>query len=102
MTFLVLSKKVCLESWNISTAMGFDRQVVSYCFMSFTANLFMICLLCKELAGAANESIHMHTTRYAIDDNREVLCLCTDLQLTENLSLNIELDTLPLNGVSNK
>ena len=37
----------------------------------------------------------MHTARYAPDDNREGLCLCADLQLTENVSLSIELDALP-------
>jgi len=37
----------------------------------------------------------MPTARYATDDNSEVLCLCTDLQITENLSLSIELDPLP-------
>jgi len=42
----------------------------------------------------------MHTARYATDDNREVLFLCTDLQLAENLSLSIELDAVPLSGVS--
>jgi hypothetical protein len=102
MTFVILHKKVCLESRNICTAMGLDRQAVSCCFMWFTANLLMTFLLCKQLAGAENETTHMPTARYATDDKREGLFLCTDLQLTENLSLSIELDSLPLNGVSNK
>ena len=42
----------------------------------------------------------MHAARYATDDNREVIFLCTDLQLEENLSLGIELDALPLSDVS--
>jgi hypothetical protein len=67
--------------------MGFDRQVASCCFMWFTANLLMTCLLCKQLAGAADVSTLMHTGGYATDDIREVLRLCTDLQLTGNLSL---------------
>jgi hypothetical protein len=72
-----------MESRNICTAMGLDRQVVSCCFMWFTANLVMTYLLCKQLAGAADESTHMHTARYATDDNMEVLFLCTDLQLPD-------------------
>jgi len=40
----------------------------------------------------------MHTARYAADDNREVIFLCTHLQLMENLSLNIELNALYWNG----
>jgi len=44
----------------------------------------------------------MHSARYATDGNREWLCLCTHLQLTENLSLSLELDALPWNGVSTK
>jgi hypothetical protein len=79
--------------------MGLDWQVVSCCFMWFTANLLMTCLLCKQLAGAADVSTLMHTAGYATDDIREVLCLCTDLQITGNLSVSIELDALPLIGV---
>jgi len=41
----------------------------------------MTCLLCKYLEGAADDSTHMHTARYATADNREGVCLCTDLQL---------------------
>jgi len=37
----------------------------------------------------------MHTARYATDDIREVLFLCTDRQLKENLPLSIQLDALP-------
>jgi len=37
----------------------------------------------------------MHTVRYAIDDNRELICLCKNPPLTENLSLRIELNALP-------
>jgi hypothetical protein len=37
----------------------------------------------------------MHTARYATNDNREVLCLCTGLQFMEHLSLSTELDALP-------
>ena len=87
---------------EICTAMCFDRQVVSCCFMWFTANLLMTCLLCKQLAGDANKSTHIHTASYATDNNSEVLSLCTNLRLTANLSLSIELNALPWNGVSNK
>ena len=44
----------------------------------------------------------MHTARYATDDVREALFLCTDLQLTGHLSLSIEVNAIPLNGVSAK
>ena len=37
----------------------------------------------------------MYTARYAADDNSEVLCLRTELQITENLPLGLELDPLP-------
>jgi len=43
-------------------------------------------LLCKYLEGAADDSTHMHTARYATADNREGVCLCADLQHTENVS----------------
>ena len=85
MIMMILNKKVCLDSRNFCTAMSFDRQGVSYCFMWFTANQLMIWLLCKQLAGAADDSTHTHTARYATDDNTEVMWLCTDLQLTENV-----------------
>jgi len=47
------------------------------------------------IAGAADESTHMHRGCYAADDNREWLWLCTDLQITENLSVSKELDAGP-------
>jgi len=55
----------------------------------------MPCLLCKQLAGAADETTDMHAAHYATDDNRQVLCLCTDLHLKKSLSFIIELDALP-------
>ena len=76
------------------TAIGLDRQVVSCCFTCFTANLLVTCLLCKELAAAADGSTHLHTARYVTDGDREVLFLSKDLQITENLSRDVEPDIL--------
>ena len=69
--------------------MGFILQVVR-------------CHFCKQLAGAADDSTHMHTARYATDNNTEVMCLCTDLQLTRNFCPDVELNALSWNGVSTK
>lgn len=58
---------------NLCRAKGIFRQLANCCFMRFTANQLMICLLCKQLAGAADDSTHTHTARYATDDNTEVM-----------------------------
>jgi hypothetical protein len=44
----------------------------------------------------------MPTARWATDDDREELFLCTDLQIAKNVFLSIELNALLLNGVSTK